>query len=78
MKPIRNRARSSSGNSGRARHTSDTALARLWLAEGSPTADVLTMLEVRRRFEFSPHLARAYAVEILSAAKANIQPKSDT
>jgi hypothetical protein len=35
------------------------------------------MLEVRRRFEFSPQLARAYAVEILSAAKASIQPKSN-
>ena len=31
----------------------DTIWARLWLAEGFPVADVLTMLEVRRRFEFS-------------------------
>jgi hypothetical protein len=30
------------------------------------------MLEVRRRFEFSPDVARAYAVEILSAARADI------
>jgi predicted amidophosphoribosyltransferase len=50
----------------------DTDSARLWLAEGGPVADVLTMLEVRHRFELSPHFARAYAVEILSAARAEI------
>ena len=37
------------------RRLSDTLAARQWLAEGVPIADVLTMLEVRRRFEFSPH-----------------------
>ena len=51
----------------------DTIWARLWLAEGFPVADVLTMLEVRRRFEFSPHFARTYAVEILSASRTEIQ-----
>jgi hypothetical protein len=51
------------------RRLSDTLAARQWLAEGAPVADVLTMLEVHRRFEFSPNLARAYAVEILSAAR---------
>ena len=50
----------------------DTDSARLWLAEGGPVADVLTMLEVRRRLEFSPHDCRAYAVEILSAARGKI------
>lgn len=70
MKPTQNGAAALGGNSGRSRQISDTALALLWIAEGSPIADVLTMLEVRRRFEFSPHFARAYAVEILSAAKA--------
>lgn len=54
------------------RRLSDTLAARQWLAEGAPIADVLTMLEVRRRFEFSPDFARAYAVEILSAAQAKI------
>jgi len=49
-----------------ARRIADTASARHWLAEGAPIADVLTMLEVSRRFELSPHVARAYAVEILS------------
>jgi hypothetical protein len=55
-----------------ARRIADIASARLWLAEGAPIADVLTMLEVRRRFELSPHNSRAYAVEILSAARAEI------
>jgi hypothetical protein len=58
----------------------DTLSARRWLAEGAPVADVLTMLEVRRRFEFSPHDCRTYAVEILSAARAeshtNNQPET--
>jgi hypothetical protein len=56
-----------------ARRIDDTISARLWLASGLPIADVLTMLEVRRRFEFSPHDCRTYAVEILSAARAEIQ-----
>jgi hypothetical protein len=50
----------------------DTLSARQWLDEGASVADVLTMLEVRRRFEFSPHDCRTYAVEILSAARAEI------
>jgi hypothetical protein len=54
------------------RRLADTASARLWLADGFPFADVLTMLEVRRRFELSPDVARAYAIEILSAARAEI------
>jgi len=54
------------------RRLADTASARLWLADGFPFADVLTMLEVRHRFELSPDVARAYAVEILSAARAEI------
>ena len=48
----------------------DTASVRQWLAEGLLIADVLTMLEVRRRFEFSAHNCRIYAVEILSAVRA--------
>lgn len=47
----------------------DIASARLWLAEGAPAADVLTMLEVRHRFELSSADSRAYVVEILSAAQ---------
>lgn len=72
MKPTQNGAAAPGGNSSRTRQISDTTLALLWLTERSPIADVLTMLEVHRRFEFSPHVARTYAVEILSAAQAEI------
>ena len=51
----------------------DTIWARVWLAQGFPIADVLTMLEVRRRFELCPHDCRTYAVEILSVARTEIQ-----
>lgn len=47
----------------------DIRLARLWLACGSPIADVMTMLEVRHRFELSSDDCRAYAIEILRAAE---------
>jgi hypothetical protein len=49
------------------RHAKDIASARLWLADAVPLADLLTMLEVRHRFDLSPDLARTYAVEILWA-----------
>jgi hypothetical protein len=52
------------------RRLADTASARLWLVDGFPIADLLTMLEVRRRFELSPDVARAYAVDIISTARA--------
>ena len=51
----------------------DTASVRQWLAEGLSIADVLTMLEVRRRFEFSAHDCRIYAVEILVAVTTEIR-----
>ena len=51
----------------------DTASVRQWLAEGVSIADVLTMLEVRRRFEFSAHDCRTYAVEILLAVTTEIR-----
>jgi hypothetical protein len=54
----------------------DTASVRQWLAEGVSLADALTMLEVRRRFEFSAHDCRTYAVEILSTVKAEIRTTS--
>ena len=54
----------------------DTTSVRQWLAEGVSFADVLTMLEVRRRFEFSPHNCRTYAVEILSTVRAEIRTTS--
>jgi hypothetical protein len=55
------------------RRIADTASARQWLAEGVSIADVLTMLEVRRRFEFSAHDSRIYAIEILSTVRAEIR-----
>ena len=51
----------------------DTTSVRQWLAEGVSFADVLTMLEVRRRFEFSAHDCRIYAVEILLAVTTQIR-----
>ena len=47
----------------------DIASARQWLVEGAPIADVLTMLQVRHRFELSSADCRTYAVEILRAAQ---------
>ena len=47
----------------------DIASARQWLAEEAPISDVLTMLEVRHRFELSSADCRVYAVEILRAAQ---------
>ncbi len=60
------------------RHLIDTASARLWLEEGFPVADVLTMLEVRRRFELSAHDVRAYAVAILWAAQEEMRTGKDS
>ena len=61
-------------NPGVARRLVDLASARLWLAEAAPLADVLTMLECRRRFELSSVDCRAYAIEILRAAEHEIDP----
>jgi hypothetical protein len=47
----------------------DIASARLWLAEGAPIADVLTMLESRHRFDLSSADCRAYAIEIVWAVQ---------
>jgi hypothetical protein len=54
----------------------DIVCARQWLAEGSPIADVLTMVETRRRFDLSSADCRAYAVEILWAAQELLQNDS--
>jgi hypothetical protein len=47
-----------------AQRTVDIASARLWLLEGTPLHDVVTMLESRRRFEISnlQNLARAHEI----------------
>jgi len=52
----------------------DLASACLWLGEGVPVADVLTMLECRHRFELSPTKCRAHAVEILWTIQHEIGP----
>ena len=72
LKAIRKPAASANDPIAHTRRMADTASARLWLAEGLPIADILTMLEVRRSFEFYPGDCRIYAVEILSTARAEI------
>lgn len=51
-----------------AQRTVDVASARLWLAEGILISDVITMLEVRRRFEIPTAIAGARAREIAATA----------
>jgi hypothetical protein len=55
-----------------AMRTVDVASARLWLADGIPIADVITMLEVRRSFEISAALSSARAREIAATAQRMI------
>jgi hypothetical protein len=55
-----------------AQRTVDVASACLWLAEGIPIDDVITMLEVRRRFEIPAALCSARAREIASTAQRMI------
>ena len=66
LNPVRNRKRL------------DLASARQWLAEEAPISDVLTMLEVRHRFELSSADCRAYAVEILRVAQQAIRTPKPT
>ena len=55
-----------------AQRTVDVASACLWLAEGAPIDDVITMLEVRRRFEIPAALCSARAREIAATAQRMI------
>lgn len=48
-----------------ARRIVDTASARLWLAEGFPSGDVITMLAARHRFELSASECQSHAIEVL-------------
>ena len=52
-----------------AQRTVDVASARLWLIEGAPIDDVITMLQVRRRFEIPISLCSARAREIALTAQ---------
>jgi hypothetical protein len=51
-----------------AQRTVDVASARLWLDQGIPIDDVITMIEVRRRFEIPAALSKARAREIAATA----------
>jgi len=55
-----------------AQRTVDVASARLWLDQGIPIDDVITMLEVRRRFEISAALLKSRAREIAATAQRMI------
>ncbi|HXO35153.1 MAG TPA: RepB family DNA primase [Candidatus Acidoferrales bacterium] len=55
-----------------AQRTVDVASARLWLINGVPIDDVVTLLEVRRRFEIPVALCRARAREIAQTAQRMI------
>jgi RepB DNA-primase from phage plasmid len=55
-----------------AQRTVDVASARLWLIEGVPIDDVVTMLVVRRRFEIPPALCSARAREIAQTVERMI------
>jgi hypothetical protein len=55
-----------------AQRTVDVASARLWLIEGVPVDDVVTMLVVRRRFEIPAALCSARAREIAQTAQRMI------
>jgi hypothetical protein len=58
-----------------AQRTVDVASARLWLLEGAPVEDVITMLEVRRRFDIPSPLCSARAREIALTAERMIARK---
>jgi hypothetical protein len=58
-----------------AQRTVDMASARLWLLEGAPIDDVITMLGVRRRFEIPTALCSARAREIATTAQRMIARK---
>jgi hypothetical protein len=55
-----------------AQRTVDVASARLWLDQGIPIDDIITMLEVRRRFEMPAALCSARAREIAATAQRMI------
>jgi hypothetical protein len=58
-----------------AQRTVDVASAWLWLREGFAIADIVTMLQVRRRFQFPDKLCTARAHEIAYTAQRMIARK---
>ena len=69
LRLIREIARQPGLDTRAARHLVDATSARHWLASGVPVADVLTMLEVRHRFELSPQAARVHAMDVVCAVR---------
>ena len=59
-----------------AQRTVDLASARLWLADHIPISDVITMLEVRRRFEIPDPICSARAREIAVTAQQMIERRN--
>jgi len=55
-----------------AQRTVDVASARLWLLEGAPIVDVITMLEARRNVELPTAICSARAREITQTAQRGI------
>ena len=55
-----------------AQRTVDMASARLWLLEGAPVDDIITMLEVRRRYELPSAVCNSRAREIATTAQRMI------
>ena len=55
-----------------AQRTVDMASARLWLLEGAPIDDVITMLEIRRGFELATAVCSSRAREIAATAQRMI------
>jgi hypothetical protein len=60
-----------------AQRTVDVASAWLWLWDGVPVSDVVTMLQVRRRFQIPDKLCSARAHEIAFTAQRMITRKKD-
>jgi hypothetical protein len=58
-----------------AQRTVDVASAWLWLKDGFPMADVITMLQVRRRFEIPAPICSVRAQEIALTARRMIARK---
>jgi len=67
-----------SGAWDRARRIVDTASVRSWLSDEVPPADVITILEVRRRFEFPRQDCHTYSVSILQTAQKEIRSENAT
>jgi hypothetical protein len=62
-------ASSTDNDAALARRVVDVASAQLWLSEGVPFADAITMVEVRHRFDLSPNDCRVYSIEVVLAAQ---------